>query len=37
MTDADVEQFQADGAIVLRGVFREWVEPLRAGLASNRA
>ncbi|MBM3352304.1 MAG: phytanoyl-CoA dioxygenase [Betaproteobacteria bacterium] len=37
MTDADIELFQADGAIVLRGVFRDWVEPLRAGVARNRA
>lgn len=32
MTPADVEAFRADGAVVLRGVFREWVEPLRAGV-----
>ncbi len=29
---ADIECFQADGAVVLRGVFRDWVEPLRAGV-----
>ena len=29
----DVERFEADGALVLRGVFRDWVEPLRAGVA----
>jgi ectoine hydroxylase-related dioxygenase (phytanoyl-CoA dioxygenase family) len=28
---ADVERFQADGAVLLRGIFRDWVEPLRAG------
>lgn len=37
MNDTDVERFQADGAIVLRGVFRDWVEPLRAGIARNMA
>ena len=29
----DVERFLADGVLVLRGVFRDWVEPLRAGVA----
>lgn len=24
--------YQADGAIVLRGVFKDWIEPLRAGI-----
>jgi len=28
-----VEQFQAEGVVVLRGVFRDWVEPLAAGIA----
>jgi ectoine hydroxylase-related dioxygenase (phytanoyl-CoA dioxygenase family) len=32
ISEADVERFQADGAVVLRGIFREWVEPLRAGV-----
>ena len=32
---AAIERFQKDGAIVLRGVFEEWVEPLRAGLERN--
>jgi ectoine hydroxylase-related dioxygenase (phytanoyl-CoA dioxygenase family) len=35
--NVDVERFQADGAIVLRGVFRDWVEPLRAGVAKVMA
>ena len=29
------ERFQEDGATLLRGVFDEWVEPLRAGLERN--
>ena len=30
--NVEVERFQADGAIVLRGVFRDWVDALRAGV-----
>ena len=30
-----IERFQEDGATLLRGVFDEWVEPLRAGLERN--
>jgi ectoine hydroxylase-related dioxygenase (phytanoyl-CoA dioxygenase family) len=37
VTEADVERYQSDGAIVLRGVFADWVEPLRAGVAANMA
>jgi len=33
----EVERFKADGAVVLRGVFRDWVEPLRAGVAKVMA
>ena len=34
--DAEViERFQEDGAALLRGVFADWVEPLRAGLERN--
>lgn len=32
-TPEDVAAYQKDGVIVLRGVFRDWVEPLRAGVA----
>lgn len=35
MNESDIERFQADGAIVLRGIFKDWVEPLRAGIAQN--
>ena len=30
-----IDRFQEDGAVLLRGVFNEWVEPLRAGLERN--
>ena len=32
---ADIEIFQRDGAIVLRGLFKDWVEPLREGFQRN--
>ena len=32
---AAIDRFQEDGAALLRGVFDEWVEPLRAGLERN--
>ena len=32
---AAIDRFQEDGAVLLRGVFDEWVEPLRAGLERN--
>ena len=32
--DDEVEAYQRDGVIVLRGAFADWVEPLRAGIAS---
>ena len=34
---AAIARFQEDGAVLLRGVFDEWVEPLRAGLERNLA
>ena len=34
---AAIDRFQEDGAVLLRGVFDEWVEPLRAGLERNLA
>jgi ectoine hydroxylase-related dioxygenase (phytanoyl-CoA dioxygenase family) len=34
---SDTERFQADGACLLRGVFTDWVEALRAGIGHNRA
>ena len=32
-----VAAYQADGVVVLRGVFADWVEPLRAGIAALMA
>ena len=32
---AAIDRFQEDGAVLLRGVFEAWVEPLRAGLERN--
>lgn len=30
--DQDIETFDKDGVILLRGVFKDWVDPLRAGI-----
>ena len=32
---AAIDRFQEDGAVLLRSVFNNWVEPLRAGLERN--
>jgi ectoine hydroxylase-related dioxygenase (phytanoyl-CoA dioxygenase family) len=37
ISDETVETFQRDGVVVLRGVFRDWVEPLLAGTATAHA
>jgi len=34
---ADVESFQRDGVVLLRGAFADWVEPLSRGLERNLA
>ena len=31
----EIEDYQRDGVVILRGVFSEWVEPLRSGLQRN--
>ena len=31
----DIASFQRDGVVLLRGVFRDWVDRLRAGLQRN--
>jgi len=31
----DIETFQRDGVVVLRGIFTDWVDSLRAGLQRN--
>ena len=38
MTDVDVrtvETFQRDGVVLLQGVFRDWIDRLRAGVERN--
>jgi hypothetical protein len=37
MSDSTVTAFQEDGVVVLRGVFRDWVEPLPQGVAEIMA
>ncbi len=37
VTPAAVEAFRRDGAAVLRGAFKDWVETLRAGIEKNIA
>jgi ectoine hydroxylase-related dioxygenase (phytanoyl-CoA dioxygenase family) len=32
VSEADVERFQADGAVLLRGLFGDWITPLREGV-----
>ena len=35
--EKDIEAFQRDGAVCLRGVFRNWVEVMAAGIGRNMA
>ena len=35
VSESDIDAFQQQGAVVLRGVFNEWVEPLRDGIEKN--
>lgn len=35
ITDQQVEEYQRDGVLVLRGLFSEWIEPLKAGIDAN--
>lgn len=37
VSDDTVDTFQRDGVVVLRGLFRDWVEPLAAGAATAHA
>jgi len=37
VADAIVGAFRRDGAVVLRGLFADWVDTLRAGVAANMA
>ncbi len=36
-TPADVEAFATDGAVLLKGLFADWVDPLRQGIADLMA
>ncbi|MCP5152683.1 MAG: phytanoyl-CoA dioxygenase family protein [Ectothiorhodospiraceae bacterium] len=36
-TDAEVDAFQRDGVALVRGLFTDWIEPLRRGVATNMA
>ena len=35
LSNEDIEYFNIHGAVVLRGLFKDWVEPLRVGLEKN--
>lgn len=37
VTQAQIDAFQRDGAVLIRGLFADWVEPLREGIARNLA
>lgn len=37
LTDAQIEDFQRDGATVVRGVFTDWVDVMAEGVAQNMA
>ena len=37
VTDEMVEAFQRDGVVLIKGLWADWVESLRAGIARNMA
>ncbi len=37
LTDADIDTFQRDGVVVIRGLFADYVETIRAGIDRNLA
>ena len=37
ITDQMVADFQRDGVVLVKGLWKDWVEPLRAGIARNMA
>ena len=37
IADSTVTDFQKDGVVILRGVFRDWVEPLSQGVSEVMA
>ncbi len=37
ITQEHVDEYQADGVVVLRGLFTDWIEPLKRGIDANMA
>ena len=37
VTEEMVQAFQRDGVVLIKGLWADWVEPLRAGIARNMA
>ena len=37
VTDEMVRAYQEDGVVLVKGLFADWVEPLRAGVEANMA
>lgn len=37
VAQADIDAFQRDGVVVIRGLWRDWVDTIRAGIARNMA
>jgi ectoine hydroxylase-related dioxygenase (phytanoyl-CoA dioxygenase family) len=37
LAESEIQKFQSDGAVVLRGVFSDWIERLREGFEQNLA
>ncbi|MCC0078841.1 MAG: phytanoyl-CoA dioxygenase family protein [Rhodobacter sp.] len=37
VTQADIDQFQRDGVVVIRGLWADWVDTIRAGIDRNLA
>ncbi|NBR89171.1 MAG: phytanoyl-CoA dioxygenase [Rhodobacteraceae bacterium] len=35
LTEKDIDDYQRDGVVVIRGLFKDWVEVLRAGIERN--
>ena len=37
ITQADIDSYQRDGVVLIRGLFADWVDTLRAGVDRNMA
>lgn len=37
VSQQQIEEYQSDGVVMLRGLFADWVEPLRRGIEANMA